>query len=64
MERVAWQATVHWVGNRDTIERVSTHTKSLISVDGLLGCFYVLDIMNSAVVNFKGYISFQIMCFF
>ena len=33
------------------------------SVDGHLGCFHVLDIVNSATVNTGVYVSFKIMVF-
>ena len=33
------------------------------SVDGHLGCFYVLDIVNSAAVNIGVHVSFQNMVF-
>ena len=35
----------------------------LSSVDGRLGCFYVLAIVNSAAVNIEVHVSFQIMVF-
>ena len=31
------------------------------SVDGLLGCFHVLAIVNSAAVNIRVHVSFQTM---
>ena len=34
-----------------------------LSVDGLLGCFYVLAIVNSAAVNTGVHVSFSIMVF-
>ena len=34
------------------------------SVDGHVGCFHVLDIVNSAVMNIGVRVSFQIMGFF
>ena len=34
-----------------------------LDVIGHLGCFYVLAIVNSAAVNIKVYVSFQIMVF-
>ena len=33
------------------------------SVDGCLGCFYVLAIINSAVMNIGVYVTFQIRVF-
>ena len=50
---------------------IHTHTHTHIyhifffhpSVDGHLGCFHVLAIVNSATVNIRVHISFQMMIF-
>ena len=70
MDREAWRAVVHRVAENRT--RLSTHTHTYThtyrifiqsSVDGQLGCFHVLTIVNSAAVNIGVHVSFQIMFF-
>ena len=41
---------------------VYTHTTSS-SVDGHVGCFHVLPVVNSAALNFRVLVSFQIRSF-
>ena len=36
---------------------------AISSVDGHLGCFQVLAIVNSAAMNIEMHVSFQTMCF-
>ena len=37
--------------------------KECLSIDGCLGCFYVWAIVNSAAMNSKVHVSFQIMVY-
>ena len=65
MNRGAWQATVQrvtksWIQPRSL---ACTHHNLFIhsSVDGHLGCFYVLAFVNSAAMNVELHVSFWIV---
>ena len=42
---------------------IHTHTHIPLSVDGHLGCFYILVVLNSAAINIRVQMSFQINIF-
>ena len=42
---------------------VYTHTHTYPFVDGHLGCFYILVVLNSAAINIRVQMSFQINIF-
>ena len=66
MGRGAWQTAAHRAAKSQTqLKWLSMHTPFFIhsSVDGLLGCFCILAIINSASVNIDVHIYFQILVF-
>ena len=65
MDRGAWWATVHGHKESDMTENARPHHIFIHSsvVDGQLGCFHVLGIINSAAMNIGVHISFK-PCFY
>ena len=51
-----------WLNNNNNIMNIFTFLYTLI-IDGNLGCFHVLDIINNSEMNIGVYVSFPISDF-
>ena len=60
---VTWHFSFFFMANKYSVEYTYHFLFICSSVNGLLSCFHVLAIINSAAMNTEVHVSFQIMCF-